>query len=303
MTNDASPACADESGAPHYVVITPVRDEARYIERTIVSMCAQSFAPLQWVIVDDGSTDGTGSILDTWALRHSWIKVIHKSDRGHRVPGAGVMEAFRIGLQALDKTSWDYIVKLDGDLTFDQDFFRSAFDAFTHDRTLGIAGGTICQVVDGRLVIDSVGDPPFHVRGATKIYRRACWEDIRPLVATPGWDTIDEVKANCRGWTTRTLGDVKVIQLKPTGGADGRWRNAFKNGLANYLTGYHPLFMAAKCVKRTFGRGSATEGLALAAGFGSGYIRRLPHAADKETVRYLRTQQLARLMLRTSIYG
>jgi glycosyltransferase involved in cell wall biosynthesis len=285
-----------------YVVVTPVRDEAQHVGRTIESMCAQTVLPEQWVIVDDGSTDGTAEILGRHADK-PWITVVCRSDRGHRASGGGVVEAFDAGLATLTCDGWAYLVKLDGDLSFDRDYFERCILAFEADPRLGIGGGAVYTMEADRLRIDSPGDPSFHVRGATKIYRRACWEQIRPLARAPGWDTIDEVKANHLGWRTRTLGDSIVVQHKPTGSADGRWRNWFKNGFANYMTGYHPLFMIAKCAKRAFRWPAFYESAALWAGFCSGYWRRVPPAIDVDAIRFFRKQQLRRLAGRQSIYG
>jgi len=286
-----------------YVVITPVRDEARYIEKTIASVTSQTILPLQWVVVDDGSTDGTGEILDDYACKTPWIEVIHRNNRGYRASGGGVIEAFYTGYSAISDSRWDYIVKLDGDLSFASDYFERCFRIFESEASLGIGGGTICRLENGQLKVDSVGDPPFHVRGATKIYRRECWEAVSPLLEAPGWDTMDEVKANFRGWTTRTFSDLELIQHKPTGAADGNWRNCFKNGRANYITGYHPLFMLAKCIRRAAKMPFLYESAALLAGYWSGYLKGVPRAPDKEAIQYLRQQQIRRLMLRPGLYG
>src|SRR6202011_5012876 len=106
-----------------YVVISPVRDEEAYLKRTIECMIAQTIRPSEWIIVNDGSTDATGKIIDDYASRYSWIRVIHRENRGFRKSGGGVMEAFYEGYNALDSSDWDFIVKLDGDLTFDCDYF------------------------------------------------------------------------------------------------------------------------------------------------------------------------------------
>jgi len=288
---------------PNYVIITPVRDEAPYLPKTIASVIHQSVPPSQWIIVDDGSTDGTSHILDECAGNVSWITVVHRVDRGHRVAGGGVVEAFNAGYSVLNGSEWNYIVKLDGDLSFAPDYFEECFKLFEAEEKLGIGGGTVCQLERGQLRVDSVGDPAFHVRGATKIYRRVCWETIAPLVKAPGWDTIDEVKANLHGWTTRTFSHLNVVQHKPTGGAYGNWSNWFKNGRANYVAGYHPLFMLAKCIKRAFRRPLFLESIALLTGFCSGYLERVPQVQDVDAIRYLRQQQIRRIFLRPSIYG
>lgn len=287
---------------PGYVVVTPVRDEAGHIGLTIASMQAQTVRPLRWVIVDDGSTDGTGAILDALAPI-PWITVVHRADRGHRANGGGVVEAVEEGLRRLGDVAWDYLAKLDGDLSFEPGYFEAVLARLHDDPRLGIGGGTVCRREGDALVVDSASDPPFHVRGATKVYRRACWEQIRPLSRAPGWDTIDEVKANWRGWRTATFADCRVEQHKETGSADGRWRNGFKNGYANYMTGYHPLFMLAKCVKRLPRTPVGLSAAALAAGYLSGYVRRVPPVCEAEAIRFLRREQWRRLTFRSSIYG
>lgn len=286
---------------PRYLMITPVRDEAAHIERTIASVIAQTITPSVWVTVDDGSSDGTGDILASYASRFDWMRVVRRQDRGCRAAGSGVVEAFYAGYSELSGVHFDFLVKLDGDLSFAADYFERSFAHFARDQQLGIGGGTVCHWQDG--APETRGDPAFHVRGATKIYRRACWETIAPLPCAPGWDTIDEVKANLHGWTTRTFSDLKVLQHKRTGSADGDWNNWFKNGRANYVAGYHPLFMLAKCCRRAFAsQPPFAESLALMLGFSTGYLKRLPRGVDEATIAYLRGQQLRRLLHRSSIY-
>jgi hypothetical protein len=230
------------------------------------------------------------------------MHVIHRPNRKSRLAGTGVIEAVEAAYPRLDNSSWDFVVKLDGDLSFAPDYFERCLRNFETDIRLGIGGGTVCRIANGVLSIDSPGDPPFHVRGATKIYRRSCWQAIAPLTRAPGWDTIDEVKANLRGFRTSTFPDTVIVQHKPTGAADGLWRNAAKNGRANYVAGYHPLFMLAKCATRTLrSKPYFVESAALVAGYASGYWRRLPRA-EPDVVRYLRQQQIRRLLFRDGIY-
>ena len=113
-----------------YIIITPVRDEASYIDKTVVSVTCQTLLPSQWIIVDDGSTDGTSELLDIHAAQVAWIKVVHRRDRGYRAAGGGVMEAFYAGYSVLKDDNWDFIVKLDGDLSFSPDYFALCFKLF-----------------------------------------------------------------------------------------------------------------------------------------------------------------------------
>ena len=169
-----------------YVVITPARNEAAHIGDTIASMVSQTLPPRRWIIVDDGSSDQTGSIIDAAARQHAWILSIHRKDRGFRHQGGGVVEAFYEGYQLVLTEPWEFLVKLDADLSFGPGYFKDCLDQFARDDKLGIGGGTICQALGDRLVCECPGAPRFHVRGATKIYRRACWDAIGGLVTPQG---------------------------------------------------------------------------------------------------------------------
>lgn len=283
-----------------YLIISPVRDEEKYLEATVRSVIAQTVQPAEWIIVDDGSTDGTPKIIERYAARHAWIRPCFREDRGFRQPGTGVVEAFYDGYRSARCADWDFVVKLDGDLEFAPDYFARAMAACGERSRLGICGGAVYHRVDGKLVEEQC--PRFHVRGATKIYRRECWEQIGGLRRAPGWDTIDEVKANMLGWTTETLAALQVIHHRFTGTAESKWRDMVKNGRADYFSGYHPLFMAAKCLYRAASKPYFTGALGMAYGFLSAYFRGLPQVPDPPLIRYLRQQQLRRLLGTESIW-
>lgn len=285
-----------------YVVITPARDEASHLAGTIQCMAAQSVRPAEWIIVDDGSRDRTAAIADHAADTHRWIKVVHRVDRGFRQPGGGVIQAFDEGLAAVTEPEWQFVVKFDGDLSFGPNYFAECLARFESEPELGIGGGTICSLVNGTPETESKIDPMFHVRGATKIYRRQCWDQIGGLAAAAGWDALDEIKANMLGWTTRTFADIQLVHHRPAGAADGTWQNWVKGGRANYLVGYHPLFMLGKCARRTLEKPYLVAALGLLTGFAGGYTRRLPRIAEKPVIDYLRRQQIDRLLGRQSLW-
>lgn len=287
---------------PDYVIISPVRNEAQFLEAAIASVVAQTVRPRLWVLVDDGSSDETGRIIEAAARDHEWIKAVRRADRGSRRAGSGVMEAFYDGYRLVEGESWQFMVKLDGDLSFGPDYFEQCFEIFHAEPRLGIGGGTCCKSVDDKMVPEFTGEPAFHVRGPSKIYRRACFEAIGGLIRAPGWDTVDLIKANMLGWSTRTFPEIKLIHHRPTGGAYSSWSNWTKNGLANYVVGYHPLFMMLKCARRLFKRPYGLGALALMVGFLRGYLRRIPQVEDREVIRFLRRQQLNFLMGRQSLW-
>ncbi len=280
-----------------YVIITPVRNEETFMQKTIDSMVAQSVRPTEWIIVNDGSTDKTGDIINAAARQYGWIKGVHRPDRGFRKSGGGVMEAFQDGYAQLKTKEWDFLVKLDGDLTFAADYFEKCFAHFAANPKLGIGGGLVCNEIAGQRVLDHKDDPKFHVRGATKIYSRACWEGIGGLIKSTGWDTMDELKANMLGWKTCTFNEIPIIHHRETGGADGTWKNLVKNGRANYVVGYHPLFMFSKCVRRFFRKPYGMGAVALWWGFMSGYWSNIrSQVNERDVIRYLRGQQMRALL-------
>ncbi|GGA59953.1 glycosyl transferase family 2 [Edaphobacter acidisoli] len=298
-----------------YIVISPVRNEAEYLETTIRDMARQTVKPLRWILVNDGSTDSTPKIADRWASEYRWIVAVHlhsqkrdvsgathegQQERGRRAREAKEIIAFYEGYATLANVEWDFLVKLDGDVGLQPDYFERCFQEFERDPKLGIGGGDICNFIDGEWRVEE--NPRFHVRGATKIYRRACWDDIGGVERGAGWDTLDEVKANMKGWSTRSFPGLQVAHYRYTGAANGSWQNAVKKGEWNYISGYHPLFMAMKCVKRIAQKPLVTGSAGLLCGYLLALFRRVPQVDDKKLIRYIKQQQLRRLTFRSTIW-
>jgi biofilm PGA synthesis N-glycosyltransferase PgaC len=283
-----------------YVVITPVRDEETYLPRSIESMAGQSVRPQEWVIVNDGSKDSTGEIAEQAARQFPWIQVVHRTDRGYRKWGGGIIAAFYDGFHSLRCQDWEFMSKLDGDLSFEASYFEGTFQKFAENPKIGIGGGVLYHYENGRKVVEV--NPTFHVRGGAKIFRRACWEAIGGLWVGPGSDTVDEVKANMLGWTTMSFIDLQMNHHRPTGSSWGRWGGIVKDGTISYVSGYHPLFMMAKLAAGLVRRPYILGSVAQAYGYAKAYLKRVPRVDDPELIRYLRQQQLARLLGRETIW-
>lgn len=284
---------------PIYVVITPARNEAARLRFTLDSMVAQTLRPTEWVIVDDGSSDGTAALVQEYSRHHSWIRGFEREDRGQRLPGAGVVEAFYEGYHSLQSRDWEFLVKLDADLSFNPDFFQRSLARFRAQPSLGIGGASLFLLQNGSAQPET--GPHFHVRGATKIYRRQCWQAIGGLVAAPGWDVVDEIKASMLGWTTESFADIIAFHHRPTGGA-GPWRDMLKRGQGCYVAGYHPLYVAARCLRHLGSRPWLLGALGMGAGFLSGYLGGIPLQRDPALVSYVHQQQWQRLWGKDSFW-
>lgn len=285
---------------PRYVIVSPVRDEEDYLEGTIQSVASQTMMPAEWVIVNDGSTDNTAGIIDKYAGQYRWIQGIHRMDRGFRKPGGGVVDAFNEGYKSLQCQDWDFVVKLDGDLRFEPDYFERILKFFLREPRLGIAGGTLYIASRGEL--NAERNPRFHVRGPTKVYRRECWEQIGGLWPGPGWDTLDETGASMKGWITMSIPDIHAIHCRPTGAADGTWKDNVKHGLVWYTVGYHPLFALASFLYRLIHRRNVVQSVGSLYGFVHAYLARVPRVNDPDLIKFIRNEQMKRLMGRETIW-
>lgn len=276
-----------------YVVISPVKDEAAFIETTILSMVAQTLRPAVWIIVNDGSNDATEAIVRKFAQEYGWIRLVNRQqDSGIRKRGKGVVEAFYSGFEMLTEP-YDFIVKLDGDVSFGPDYFAALLSRFCHDPLLGIAGGGLYERPDGKSwVMYTTKD---HVRGCTKVYRRECFKSIGGLVASMGWDGIDEWKALAKGWRVESFLELKIYHYRFTGAATGFLKSCIEQGYGAYRMGYHPLFMIARGIRRMTDRPYVIGGLAMIGAYFMAWLKRTDLLADASVVRYVRHSQMEKL--------
>jgi poly-beta-1,6-N-acetyl-D-glucosamine synthase len=294
MTNNGSPNIEiSPAGSSRYAVISPVKNEAKYIETTLESMCRQTVLPVVWIIVNDGSTDGTEAIVQKFAQANQWIKLVNREDLGVRQRGKGVVEAFYSGYATLTD-NYEYLVKLDGDVSFDPAYFESILREFAADPHLGIAGGGLYEKRDGKTwSLCTVKD---HVRGCTKIYRRACYESIGGLVPAMGWDGIDEWIALSLGWKVQSFLQIKIYHYRFTGAATGYLKSCIEQGHGAYRMGYHPLYMLARGFRRIVDRPYIIGGLAMIGAYFYAWMKREEMLADRSVVRYVRRTQMRKML-------
>ncbi|HLK88068.1 MAG TPA: glycosyltransferase family A protein [Candidatus Binataceae bacterium] len=281
-----------------YIAITPARDEERLLPGLLSAMVAQTRRPERWIIIDDGSTDRSGEIVDRAARHHPWITPQHLPRNGARAPGGE-----SVIMRFLPRAAWegyDAILRLDADLTFQPQFAELLLAELEKDPRLGIAGPTLYEARGGRW--HEIPAPSFHTRGAAKFYTSACFAAIGGLEAGLGWDTIDEVRAMMLGFRTRSFRHVCAYHHRPQGAAGGNWRGRKAAGRAAYNVGYSPLFLAARALRLGVDWPPLINGLGLMAGYLEGAMRRSPRPVSPAVIKFVRRQQLRRLLLRESVW-
>jgi glycosyltransferase involved in cell wall biosynthesis len=281
-----------------YVLLTSALNEERFLEDTIRSIRAQSRLPGAWVLVDDGSTDGTADVvkrhLGTCPFLHLHQRPVREA-RAFSSKAVAVNEAFALADRA--SPGADYVAVLDADMTLDPDYYQRIIERFEQDPRLGVAGGMVLEQVGDRFV-SSTNDPQWSVRGAVQVFRRACFEQVGGYFPSRvgGVDAIAEVMARMRGYTVRTFPETRAYHRRRTGTAgQSLTRSVFRRGIQNYVLGYHPLFMLARCLSRAGEKPYVLRGLTLASGYVWAALRREPRELPREFVRYLRREQLRRL--------
>ena len=284
--------------APRLLIISPVRNESAFLQRTIDSMVAQTVRPRAWLIVDDGSSDETPTIAQRAADQHSWIRLHRRADRGVRKVGGGVIEAFDEGLSQFNLDEFDYVCKLDGDLEFVPTYFERLFAKFDADPRLGTASGKSWIRIGGRLVPERTGDE--FSQGQTKLYRIECFRQIGGFVREVMWDGIDCHRCRMLGWKAASFRDpeLRFIHLRPMGSSfRSIYRGRMRWGYGQYFMGTHPLYAAAITAYRMFERPWLLGGVLIGFGYFAAWLRRRPRYDHAEFRAFLRRWQLAKLHL------
>jgi glycosyltransferase involved in cell wall biosynthesis len=281
-----------------YAVVTPARNEQDNLPRLAAALAAQELAPAAWTVVDDGSTDATPDLLAEFAAGHPWAQLLPKPPETDGVVARGRregrdLEAFKFGVGALD-VPYDVVVKVDADVDFDPGYFAALIGRFEADPTLGIASGTCYEEEGGAWVRRTKSDTT--VWGASRAYRRECVPDLMSLEPRMGWDGLDEVKVQLRGFTTATFVDLPFRHNRPEGGRElSSLHQGEALGRASWYMGYRPSYLALRALYRGLRQPAA---LAMIWGYGSAAVRRERRCPDPEVIAALRDRQRLRATFR-----
>ena len=295
LTSDQSESVTLAPRQLDYVLITPARNEARYIESTIKSMVAQTVKPMKWVIVSDGSTDGTDEIVLAYAQDHPWIQLARTPERSER-HFAGKVFAFNVGRGLASQVHFDIIGNLDADVSFEPDYMAYLLDQFAADPRLGVAGTPYVEEKSASAHrFSNLNDVP----GACQLFRRECFEEMggyQPMKGG-GIDHVAFLTARMNGWNTKAFSERVLLHHRPNGTAlKGGAASRYRIGVLDYALGTHPLWEAFRILyqiaaRRPYGIG----GCFMLAGYLSACVRRKERQISPALVEFRRREQMQRL--------
>jgi poly-beta-1,6-N-acetyl-D-glucosamine synthase len=279
---------------PTYALVTPARNEAEFIESTLQSMVAQTAHPVRWVIVSDGSTDGTDAIVRRYTVEHPWIELLRMPERKER-HFAGKVHAFNAGYTRVKGLAPDVIGNLDADVSIEPDHFRFLLSKFTEWPQLGVWGAPFRE---GSRQYDYRFSNVENVWGGCQLFRRECFEAIGGYTPVQGGciDHIAVVSARMAGWQTRTFTEKVCVHHREMGTAQqGRLKARFRTGVKDYSVGNHPLWEASRALYQMAAPPIVLGGIALFAGYSLETLKGTSRPVSPELVAFTRREQLGRL--------
>lgn len=283
-------------GGKAYALVTAAFNEEALIDRTIASVLAQHHRPIRWIIVSDGSTDGTDAIVARHAAQHEFLRLLRITKRHPRNFTAQV-NAINAGFAELKNVAYDFIGNFDADITLRPDYFERLLELFERDAELGLAGGCIHEPHKRGDFRARKTNSPRSVPHAVQLFRRECFEQVQPYVPLPhgGSDSYAEVVARMKGWRVQSFADLHVFHHRATNSAGSLLRNCFRQGRMDYSLGYLPAYEAAKLLRRLRETPILSGALARAAGFLYCYVTRARHEVPPQFIGFLRDEQKSAL--------
>jgi len=279
-----------------YILITPARNEEKFIEKTIQSVIKQTILPQKWIVVSDGSTDGTDEIVHEYQLRYSFIELLRRQSFEER-NFASKVYAFKDGLRRLTEVEYDFIGNLDADVIFSPFYYEKVLEKFIINPKLGISGGEVFDFYDNKE--HKRYSSYSSVAGAVQLFRRNCYEEVGGYVpiAYGNIDSIAEITARMKGWETRSFPELKVFHYRRTG-TEGRsiLKGRFREGRIEYMLGYHPLFHVARVFQRLWEAPCIVGSLMRMCGYFFACLQRPKRKVSAEFVKFLRQEEFKKLI-------
>jgi poly-beta-1,6-N-acetyl-D-glucosamine synthase len=282
----------------HYVLVTAAKNEAAHIAKTITSIIKQRLKPVAWIIVDDGSTDNTKAIVESYLGDNSFIRLL-SMPVSYRRDFASKVHAINVALKCIDVTSYDFIGTIDADVSFGQAFIENISQAFSRDQSLGITGGVIWEMLKGKWKYVH-SNPEWCVGGAAQFFRKQCFVDIGGYSLLPrgGEDTICEYVARSKGWRVYALNECQVFHHRSSlVQKKNVLRYVYELGKQDFSWGSGVVFEIMKCFSRIWRYPFFFGSIARLLGYLHCLIQKEPLDVSPEIAQLVRLQQKNRIHL------
>jgi biofilm PGA synthesis N-glycosyltransferase PgaC len=298
QTKESTPLAVQEAGrrqAHRYVLMTSAYNEEATIERVIQSVLAQTQRPELWVVVSDGSSDGTDAIIQKYASEHRFIRYLRMTRDPGRSFGSKVL-ALHSASRILEDVPAEFIGNLDADVTIEPTYFEGLIAQFERQPRLGIAGGFVLED-SGSGFRNRLTNREYSVAHAAQLVRRECYKEIGgyAVLEYGGEDWHAQTSARMKGWQARAFPDLKIFHHRHTGEGDNLLRHRFRQGRMDYAFGSDLLFELLKCVRRLPEKPIALGGLTRFAGFAWAIVRRDARPVASEFIAFLRKEQRGKM--------
>jgi|ERR1051326_192989 glycosyltransferase involved in cell wall biosynthesis len=279
-----------------YILITPARNEEAFVEKIILSVVSQTVRPERWLIIDDGSTDRTGEIIEQYATQYEWIEAVHNPKRTER-NFAAKAHAVNGALERVKNLEFEVVGNLDADVSFEPDYMAFLLNKFETDPSLGVAGTPFTQPGGYDSTKDSF-EGESYVAGPCQLFRRKCFQEIGGYVANRagGVDWIAVMSARMKNWKVRSYPERRFHHHRSMGTAEkGGVAALFSYGEKDYYLGGSPVWQTFRMAYRMAKPPFVAGGLALMFGYCWAAVRRVKRPVSRELMRFHRQDQMKKL--------
>lgn len=205
-----------------FLIIIPTHNEEDNILQCLNSLKNQTFKNFKCIIVNDHSTDQTKMVVENFLQQEETKtqfqiidKISNQASKNTHSPGAKVVETFNFGLNSTNIDNFDIICKFDADIIFPENYLEKINEVYENQPNTGMVSGLVYILKNGEWQFENLSSKN-HIRGPIKSYRKECFQAMKGLRSTLGWDNIDVMLCQMYGYNTHTIKELWVKHLRPT---------------------------------------------------------------------------------------